>query len=63
MLFLKILFWLSVVGAVLKVFHCCSDHPRVAMPTNVGTDIVLLLESVAMAFFLWAYTFGGWIIR
>ena len=63
MLFLKIMFWASVVGIVFRVIFCCMEHPRKISPNNLGVDVVVLIEQIALAVFFWGYTFGGWIIR
>lgn len=62
MLFLKIMFWVTIVGMVIQAFLCGMDHPR-EIKQNLGTDIVVLLEKIALVVFFWLYTFGGWTVR
>ena len=62
-LFLKILFWIAVVGVIIRMACVCMDHPRKISPTNLGTDIMIFFFNLAEAVFLWFYTFGGWMVR
>lgn len=63
MLFLKIMFWFTLVGVVVRAILCCFDHPREIKPNNLGMDVVLLIKKIALLVFFWGYAFGGWTLR
>ena len=60
MVFFEFMFWFTLAGLVIQAVLCCADHPRETKPSNLGTDIVLLIGKIALAVFFWGYIFGGW---
>lgn len=62
-MFLKIMFWFFIVVCVLHAIDCTKDHPRKRSTVNLGTDIIALLATIAIAVFMWFYAFGGWTVR
>ena len=62
-MFLKILFWVFIVGCVISVVQCIQDHPRSRGEANLGVDVVGLIIQIVLVVFTWFYAFGGWIVR
>lgn len=52
-LYVKVSFWIGVVGIVCySMMLICADYPRL-VETSVGTDVVALLITIAVTLWAW----------
>jgi hypothetical protein len=59
MIFLKIMFWMTIMGFALQTVYCMYEHPR-HMSNSMAVDVLALLGQIIVAVFYWGYAFGGW---
>lgn len=55
--YIATMFWVGVIGVILRAANLIADHPRPQKPVNIGTDVfsfivsVLLLACVSILYF------------
>lgn len=49
--YLTVMFWLLLIGVVIRACWLVADHPRQQKPVNLGTDVFNLL--VQVGFLVW----------
>lgn len=57
-IFLTTIFWLNIVGLVLRSAWLISDHPRQQKPVNIGTDVFGLIFTIVMLAWVSVLRFG-----